>query len=208
MPLPYVRIDGEPFIADLMYARSDNMTGRAVYQELHWGNLAVVHQDVWQLLKRAAPLLKKMHLKLKICDAYRLPAAHDMMKKLIPMNGFFAEEAEKSQHCLGTAVDVCLCNENGEELLYPTKVDAYDARLRKKVLAGDAEEFMAHLAKARHSFYEEGYEEKIKNREFLRDFMVNAGFEPLEHEWWHYNLPGGKGAKYPLVQLNPADFSE
>ena len=69
MVLPYVKISGERFIIDLMYARSDNMVGQAVYQTIGWGNLAVVHQDVMSLLNRLEPELKRLKLKLKICDA-------------------------------------------------------------------------------------------------------------------------------------------
>lgn len=206
MVLPYVKISGERFIIDLMYARLDNMVEQAVYQTIGWGNLAVVHQDVMSLLNRLEPELKRLKLKLKICDAYRPKIAHEMMKKLIPMKGFFAENAEMSQHCLGTALDVCLCDDEGKEFSYPTKVDAYDQEMSRQVLSGQSALFMEHLQKARHDYQALGIDEEIKNREFLCELMVGAGFEALEHEWWHYNLPLGKIDHYPLVSLKAEDF--
>lgn len=203
---PYVKISGERFIVDLMYARNDNMTGRAIYREIGWGNLGVVHIDLWNRLKQLEKTLQQRKLKLKVCDAFRPRLAHEMMKKIIPMKGFFADYAEKSQHCLGTAVDVCLCDEEGRELRYPTKVDAYDAELSRQVVCGNTEAFKKHLEKARQDYYEDGIENEIKNRNFLRELMQDIGLEPISHEWWHYNLPDGTGENYPMIDLCRGDF--
>jgi len=197
----YIEIKGERFIIDMMYSRTNNMLGRAIYQEIGWENKAVVHRDLWQKLKKIVPTLITNKMKLKICDAYRPAIAHEMMKSLIPMKGFFADYAAKSQHCLGTAVDVCLCNEEGKEYSYPTKVDAYEAWFSKQVLSGNTEAFIEHLKKARHDYFAQGYEEEIKNRDFLRNLMESAGLEGIMHEWWHYNLPNGKNDRYPMVDL-------
>lgn len=197
----YIKITGERFIIDMMYARTDNMLGQAIYQEIGWGNVAVVHVDLWQKLEKLVPELIKNKMKLKICDAYRPKIAHEMMKSIIPMKGFFADNAEKSQHCLGTAVDVCLCDESGVEFCYPTKVDAYDADLCREVLQGDVTAFTEHLKKARHDYFAKGIEEEIKNREFLRNLMEKIGLEAISHEWWHYNLPNGRIDNYPIVDL-------
>ena len=197
----YIKIENERFIIDMMYARADNMLGRAIYPKIGWGNVAVVHKDMWQKLEKLVPVLIQNKMKLKICDAYRPAAAHDMMKELIPMKGFFADYAEKSQHCLGTAVDVCLCDENGKEFDYPTKVDAYDATLSRQVLKGDVTAFTEHLKKARHDYFAKGCEKEIENRQFLRNLMEKVGLEAISHEWWHYNLPNGKNDRYPMVDL-------
>lgn len=204
--LPYVKITGERFLIDMMYARHNNMSGRAVYQEIGWGNLAVVHIDLWERLKKLEPVLAQKRLKLKICDAYRPKKAHLMMKQIVPMKGFFAETPEKSQHCLGTAVDVCLCSEDGIELKYPTKVDAYDKVLAEQVQRGEMTAFAAHLQKARHDYEEAGMQIEIANRQELREMMETAGLEAIAHEWWHYNLPNGEIDNYPLVELHVEDF--
>lgn len=202
----YVKIDDERFIVDMMYARENNMVGRAAYVETGWGNLAVVHQDLWERLQKIIPTLKNNGLKMKICDAYRPPKAHDLMKTLIPMDGFFAANAARSQHCHATAVDVCLCDENGNELLYPTPVDAYHLQFAREVARGEDSNFKKYLVKARHDFNEGIPSEALANREFLRKLMENAGFESIVHEWWHYDLPNGRSDKYPMIDLKPEDF--
>ncbi len=202
----FVKINGERFIVDMMYARKDNMTGQAVYQDIGWGNLAVVHVDLWRRLQQLIPTLRKRRMKLKICDAYRPPEAHEIMKTLLPMPGFFAPTPEQSQHCRGTAVDVCLCDEDGHEFSYPTKVDAYEEEYCRQALCGETELFMAHLQKARHDYYEAGIAMEVANRDFLRQLMDSVKLEAIPHEWWHFNLPDGKTDSYLPVQLNAADY--
>lgn len=202
----YVKIEGHPFIVEMMYARTDNMVSRAVYDEIGWGNLAVVHEDVWQCLQKAIPVLNKFHYKIKICDAYRPPLAHHLMKSIVPMKGFFAADAAHSQHCHATAVDVCLCDEAGKELAYPTLVDAYRPDFAKEIAAGNSVNFKRHLLQARHDYKDDVDSECIKNRVFLRKLMEYSGLLAINHEWWHYDLPQGKSEKYPLVNLNPQEY--
>ncbi|MCM1322708.1 MAG: hypothetical protein NC218_00805 [Acetobacter sp.] len=204
--MSYVKISDERFIVDLMYARLDNMCGRAIYQEIGWGNVAVVHQDLWERLRLLIPVLKRNDMKMKIFDAYRPPVAHRKMREIISIDGFFAETPERSQHCSGTAVDVCLCDENGREFSYPTKVDAFDCRLRAQVLAGDVAAFREHLKKARQDFVSGMYEKEIKNRDFLRQVMAEIGLEPICSEWWHYNLPKNGISEYLPIDLQVEMF--
>ena len=56
-----------------------------------------------------------------------------------------------------------------------------------------------HLQKARHDFAEAS-KQALQNRKFLCDLMTEAGFQPLIHEWWHYNLPNGKDADHPMIE--------
>ena len=151
---------------------------------------------MWQILQRAVPRLKELNLKMKICDAARPVAAHRELIKLIPIKGFFAEYPEKSQHCHGTAVDVCLCTPQGIELAYPTKVDAFDSKIAAEIRLGKTEKLRQHLLRARHDYQAPGLETEIKNREQLKKLMEDIGLQSIPHEWWHYNLPGG--LEYPL----------
>lgn len=191
-------IKGECFIIDMMYAVPENMTGCAVYERIGFGNRAYVRREMWEKLQKLAPVLQKERLKLKIRDAYRPPAAHEMLHEIIPMEGFFAPTCERSLHCHGTAIDCCLCDEAGKEFSYPTKIDAYDEKYAKQLSNGEAEEFKQYLQKARHDFAAENMQEEISNREKLKALMESIGLEPLVHEWWHYNLPGGRD--FPVVQ--------
>lgn len=187
------------FIIDMMYASlKNNMTGVAVYNEIGLGNRAFVHKDLWEKLKQVIPYLKSHNLKMKICDAYRPPLAHQRLKDIIPQPGFFASAPERSQHCHATAVDVCLCDKNGVELLYPTKVDAFDAEYAAQVQAGNLAPFFDYLKKARHD-YDGADKQAIANREELRRLMEEVGLESISSEWWHYDLPDGRSEAYPII---------
>ena len=202
----YIKIKNDRFIVDMMYAKKINMVGRAVYREINWGNIAVVHVDLWERLEELTKVLEKEKLKLKICDAYRPKIAHEIMKNIIPIDGFFAKSPERSQHCLATAIDVCLCDDDGREFLFPTKVDAYKKKYCEQVLQGEVDEFLSYLKKARHDYFDEKIKVAISNRKMLKDIMESVGLESINHEWWHYNLPNGKIDRYPLVLLDAKDF--
>ena len=115
----------------------------------------------------------------------------------MPIEGFFKADYRLSNHCYGTAVDVCLTDLQGNNLIYPTEVDAYRIDFAEQVKNGKFEEFKKYLVQARHD-YSEASAEAIKNREFLKELMENNGFESIPHEWWHYNLKGWKN--YSLIE--------
>lgn len=187
------------FITDMMYARSNNMVGRAIYTEIGYGNKAYMHEDVKNALLKTVPFLEKNKLKMRICDAYRPPVAHQKFLEIIPRTqaAFFAETPAKSNHCHGTAVDVCLTDINGHNLLYPTEIDAYEKHFQEQVCQGYFDDFQVHLQKARHDFM--GASAKaISNRETLKKLMIQSGFEPISSEWWHYNIKDWQN--YPVIE--------
>ena len=192
-----ILFENEHFIIDMMYARPNNMVGQAVYKEIGFGNKAYVHPVVREALLSLIPELERRKCKMRICDAYRPPLAHKKMLQIVPIKGFFAADYAKSNHCHGTAVDVCLTDLDGRNLVYPTQIDAYEEKYAKQVLAGDFSEFQKHLVKARHD-YADATAEAVTNRKTLRSIMENAGFESIPHEWWHYNIKGWAG--YPVVE--------
>jgi len=118
---------------------------------------------------------------------------------VVPIEGFFKADYTTSNHCHGTAVDVCLTDLSGNNLIYPTEVDAYTPEFARQVVEGNFDEFKKHLLKARHD-YMAAKEEAISNREFLKQLMEKCGFESIPHEWWHYNLRGWE--KYPVIEWN------
>ncbi len=188
---------GGVFVIDMMYAGTQNMMLTDVYTQVGLGNRCFIQPDLQKCLLHLEPVLKQKNLKLKICDAYRPPRAFDLMKKIIPQPGFFAAEAEKSQHCHASAVDVTLLDEQGRELPFPCKVDAFEEKYARLVAAGQWNEFQLHLKKAKYSWNSAEASIQTANRDMLRNMMENAGLEALEHEWWHYNLPNRE--KYPLI---------
>ena len=195
-----VSFSGDRFIIDMMYTRVDNIMRRAVYEEVGFGNKLLVHPDLKEALLSLVPELEKMNCKMRICDAYRPPVAHQKCIEAIPIKGFFAVNYEKSNHCHATAVDVCLTDMAGNNLVYPTEVDAYDKYYAQEIAEGRFDEFQQkHLLKARHD-YMGASEEAIRNREVLKQLMESHGFESIPHEWWHYNLKGWQN--YPVVEWN------
>ena len=196
-----VLLENPHFIVDLMYARANNMLNCAVYLEIGQGTKAYMHKDMKEALLSLVPDLEKMHCKMRICDAYRSPLAHKKMLEIIPRAKahFFAETPNKSNHCHGTSVDVCLTDLNGNNLVYPTEVDAYTPKFAKQVAEGNFAAFQKHLLKARHD-YVGASEEAIRNRQALKNMMESHGFESIEQEWWHYNLKGWQN--YPLIDEN------
>lgn len=193
-----IEIRGDRFIIDLMYASERNMTLCPVYEKIGFGKRALVRRELWECLEKVIPYLEENKLKMKICDAYRPPLAHMMLKDIIPMEGFFAPTAERSLHCHGTAIDCCLTDENGNVLVYPTEVDAFDETFARQILQGKAETFKEHLQKARHDYIDPAQPEAMANRKALKELMEAAGFESLTHEWWHYNLVNGRD--FPVVE--------
>lgn len=198
-----IEISGDPFIIEMMYARKENMVGQDVYQQIGFGNKAYVHKDMWACLQKLIPWLKEHKLKMKICDAYRPPLAHKKLKEIIPQPGFFASAPERSQHCHGTAVDVILTDENGNELCYPTKVDAYRPDFAKEVQSGNFKDFFEYLKKARHDYEDASIPKEIANRRELKNLMESIGLVAISNEWWHYDLPNGISENYPIIEFIP-----
>ena len=194
-----VLFENEHFIADLMYARANNMLSRPVYEEVGFGNKLYMHKDVAERLLSLVPKLEKMGCKMRICDAYRPPIAHIKCVEVVPIQGFFKADYKMSNHCHGTAVDVCLTDLEGNNLVYPTEVDAYTPEFAAQVAEGKFEAFQAHLKKARHD-YMEAEPEAIRNREELKNLMESHGFRAISHEWWHYDLVGWQN--YPVIEWN------
>lgn len=198
-----ILLDNPHFIIDMMYARKNNMVGRAVYEEIGFGNNAYVHKKVAEKLLSIVPILDEKQYKLRICDAYRPPLAHKKLLEIIPRAGFFAATPERSNHCHGTAVDVCLTDTNGNNLDYPTQIDAYEEKYSRQVADGNFDEFFEHLKKARHD-YTKASALQMENRKFLKDLMESHGFSSISHEWWHYNIEDF--TLYPLVEWKNGEF--
>ena len=194
-----ILVNDSHFIIDMMYARTNNMIQCAVYEEIGFGNVAYLHKDACEKLLSLVPALDELGLKMRICDAYRPPLAHQKMLEIIPRSKakFFAATPERSNHCHGTAVDVCLTDLNGKNLVYPCEIDAYEPKFALQVKQGKFDEFEKHLVKARHDYMAAG-KRAVKNRQFLKELMEAHGFESIAHEWWHYNLVGWQN--YPMIE--------
>lgn len=162
----------------LMYSRANNFTGKILYTDLQE---AYLHPKAAQSLAKAQKILKSEypHLSLKVYDAARPMQIQQKMWNTVagtsksiyvsnPKNG-------GGLHNYGMAVDVTLCNEQGDTLPMGTLID--------------------HLGKYAHTDEEKELVAKgiispqaRKNRELLRYVMQQAGFKVLRTEWWHFNF--------------------
>lgn len=193
-----VKVEDPHFIIDLMYARNENMSGQNVYQQIGFGNQAYVHPDVYAKMLALIPELEAHGYKMRIGDAYRPPIAHTELVRIVPIPGFFKADYRTSNHCHATAIDVCLTDLHGNNLAYPTEMDAYTPEIAQAAAQGNFEPLQANLVKARHD-YMEAASEQIANRQYLKELMERYGFLSIPHEWWHYNLAGFEN--YPVVEI-------
>lgn len=178
---------------DLKYASEDNFMKTNVYGKL---TKAYLQKDVAEKLSKAQNTLRERDstLNLLIYDAVRPQWVQWKMWNLldsIPVYRrvkFVSNPKNGSVHNYGAAVDLTLCDKEGNaldmgagfddpsEIAYPSKEQYY---LRNGQLS----------------------ELQIKNRQLLREVMRLAGFTNLETEWWHFNAMSRDAAKrkYQIV---------
>ncbi|MGN1255593.1 MAG: M15 family metallopeptidase [Bacteroidaceae bacterium] len=163
----------------LMYARSDNFTGKVLYEDLRE---ALLHPRAAKALCVAQRLLrqKRPELSLKIYDATRPMSVQAKMWQAVvgtaqqnyvsnPRNG-------GGLHNYGMAVDVTLCDaQTGDTLDMGTKVDFMGVESH---IDRESDLVKQHVIS----------QEAADNRILLRSVMKQAGFMPLRTEWWHFNL--------------------
>jgi zinc D-Ala-D-Ala dipeptidase len=165
-------------LVELAYASEKNFTGQPIYAN----NRCWVHRDLEPKLRRAAELTLQAGFRLKLLDAYRPPQAHEVLCGYISDPRYIADPKRGSNHSRGTAVDVTLVDADGRELDMGTPFDA--------------------MEEASHHSYRGLPEELQGQRSLLLDLMTQAGFQSLDEEWWHYQLPEARS--YPLIRQEPA----
>ena len=176
----YVNIkDVDPTIrVSLMYTRPDNFTGRVLYTDL---KDAYLHPDAAQALKKCQQRLKQMRpdLSLIIYDAARPMSVQQKMWDVVKgtsKNIYVSNPANGGGlHNYGFAVDITICNEQGDSIPMGTKID--------------------YMGRAAHPEFEDEMvrkgvitQEAVNNRRLLREVMSAGGFKVLKTEWWHFNL--------------------
>ncbi len=163
-----------PVDIHLVYATADNFVCLPVYAS---DAQCVLHSDAADCLGRAARAALRAGYVLRVLDAYRPPAAQEIFWQLCPDPRYLADPAVGSSHTRGIAVDVTLLDEAGQALDMGTGFD--DMREQSHHDRPD-------LPKAVQ-----------RNRSLLLGIMLQAGFESLPTEWWHYQLPDAR--RYPLI---------
>lgn len=199
MPLLIELTPSERIDINMMYASTANVSRINAYNAVGLGARCLISPFVADALQRLIPLLKTNGLKLKIFDAYRPPEAHRILSERFPVKGLFAPSPEQSLHCRGIALDVCLTDVSGKELAFPTNVDVYTPEFAEQLANGITAPYAEELKKAGYDYDDPKDGARIANREFLRSLMEQAGFAPLQSEWWHFQLPDSE--KYPTIDF-------
>lgn len=152
------------FVYDMKYATSDNFLKAKVYD---CAECFLRLKTVKALINANAEFMKKGY-KIKIFDCYRPLDIQKRMWKIVPNPDYVANPSKGSIHNRGGAVDITLVDTNGKELDMGTAFDFFGIE-------------------ASHNYQNLSPEIK-SNREILKNIMIQNGFNPLDSEWWHYNL--------------------
>lgn len=158
------------FTFDMRYATDNNFLKAQVYDCPECYTRARTAQ---QLIKANTEFMT-MGYHIKFFDCYRPLDVQKKMWKIVPNAMYVADPAKGSIHNKGGAVDITLVDEEGNELPMGTEFDFFGQE-------------------AHHTF-KDFPKEILQNRDLLRSVMERYGFEPIESEWWHYNLKELLGA--------------
>jgi len=163
-----------PVDIELLYATSNNFLGMPVYDA---DARCMLHRDAAACLRRAALAARRSGFTLKVFDAYRPPAAQEVLWRLCPDPAYVADPKIGSNHSRGVAVDVTLLDEHGQALDMGTGFD--------------------EMREQSHHDRDDLPVSAQRNRGMLLGIMLQAGFASLPTEWWHYQLPNAP--EYPLI---------
>lgn len=165
-------------LVQIRYADSSNFTGKPLYLGL---KRCYLHPLALKKLQKAAALLARqypnlrilvwdcarpMHVQRLLWDAAPLPKSEKWKYLSNPNRG--------SLHNYGLAIDLTLADSLGVPLNMGTDYDHFgweahpvmEKRLRQSGILTDS---------------------VLANRRLLRSIMQAAGFNPIPHEWWHFN---------------------
>lgn len=186
-------------VQDIKYFTHDNFIGRPIQGYL--APKCIVTREAAQALEVVQKTLQAKNLSLKVFDCYRpTTAVEDFIQwskdiadqkmkaeyyPYVDKKDFFklGYVAEKSSHSRGSTADVTIVqfDKNGQ----PIELDM-----------GTHFDFMDETS---HPLNPTIKGQEKTNRLLLRSVMEQAGFVPLETEWWHFTL---KNEPYPNTCFN------
>jgi zinc D-Ala-D-Ala dipeptidase len=180
-PMASELVDIQLFIpqiqVDLKYATTDNFTGQIVYDF----QCCLLLKEAAQRLRDVQAELETVGLGLKVWDGVRPMAAQWKLWEIVPDERYVSDPRKGGRHTRGTAVDLTLITQDGQELLMPSDFDDFSEKA--------------------HQDYMETSDEAIRNREYLREIMERHGFINLSTEWWHFDLIGWEN--YRPIDITP-----
>jgi D-alanyl-D-alanine dipeptidase len=195
----YLKDVDPTIIQEMKYYSSDNFVGRRI--EGYTAPVCILTDKTAQALAKVQSALRKQGLGIKVYDCYRPTLAvqdfinwshvvHDQQQKmafypLVNKADFFklGYVAEKSGHSRGSTVDLTLVRFNKNaipmEIKMGTHFDFMDER--------------SHTLSLKIS------NQSKHNRLYLQKQMIDAGFKPIETEWWHFTL---ENEPFPRTYFN------
>jgi D-alanyl-D-alanine dipeptidase len=177
-----VEVTAENFdvILDLRYASKNNVCNQKLYAK----PICLLHQDTAQMLKKAVSAAKILGYKIKIFDGFRSLEVQQFMYN--KFSGEFVSNPDGGviPHCRGVAIDLTLCDLNGNEIEMGTNFDEFSQL-------------------AYHNCQKISVEAQ-RNRLILLGLMSAVGFDFYSKEWWHFQL--FKPREYPIL-ATPAGFN-
>lgn len=148
---------------ELKYAGNDNFTGQKIYEFQD----AYLRYGTVEKLRKVQAALKEQGLSLKIWDAYRPVSAQFALWKVCPNSTYVANpNSGYSAHSRGNTIDVTLVDEQGEEIVMPTKFDDFSRKADRN--------------------YSDCEKEARENALLLEKVMYENGFRGYSGEWWHF----------------------
>ena len=168
---------------DIRYYSPNNFTGNKI--DGYKAPRAYMTKEALAALSKAAEDLRAQGYRLLIWDAYRPQKAVDNFVRWIKDpedegdKSFYPDLQKsdllagqyimaKSGHTRGSTVDLTIIKKDGGFVDMGGTFDLF--------------------SEVSHPDYQNLTDEQKNNRRILRDAMVNAGFNPLDSEWWHFTL--------------------
>jgi D-alanyl-D-alanine dipeptidase len=154
-------------IFDIKYATKDNFAKKEVYKR----PIVYVHKDIAPKLKLASERAKEFGYKIKIFDAWRPYEAQITLWNVVQDPDYVSNPyTGPCGHCRGAAIDLTLVDiKTGKDLDMGTPFDSFDEKS--------------------HHTTKQISKEVLHNRIMLAGIMSTAGFQSLQTEWWHYQIP-------------------
>ncbi|MCB9493218.1 MAG: M15 family metallopeptidase [Epsilonproteobacteria bacterium] len=156
---------------DVRYATKDNFTGEKVYPIAR----CLLDKGAAEKLNAVQKELETKGFGLKVWDAYRPFSCQQRLWDAAHRNGkekYVANPKMGGKHTRGVTVDITLVTfPGGKDVEMPTEFDNFTQRAHRSASVGISKKALEH-------------------RQLLEDVMVKHGFDPLPHEWWHFDLKG------------------
>ncbi|MFD1819805.1 D-alanyl-D-alanine dipeptidase [Pseudarcicella hirudinis] len=181
-------------LVELKYSTTDNFVGKDVYGCI---TKCFMQKEPAEMLAKANRILKekKPGYCLLIYDGGRPNAIQKVLwntlSQYLPKERekYVADPVQGSIHNFGSAVDLTVADAKGKALDMGTKFDFFGE--------------LAYPVKEEY-FLKTGRLTKlqIRNRKLLREVMKQAGFMPIDYEWWHFNALAREKAKQRYKIIN------